>query len=1273
MSVRPTFVPVMLVAIAVSLFSSAALAQVQSHPLSQLFPIDLNLSLTGVNITNAGYVFFGTIGILVILRLGVLLLASNSLRTLSLTSPSFSRIKSIFPTSIFISSISLCKVLNSLRVLTGISVRTFIRLICHFKLLNVIPRWEGYLVLNPRFLFFLILSPSVIAITLFSSSALAQVQSHPVSQLFPADTNLNLTGVNITNVSYVFFGNNSVDTYLYRSGTNTLQTASHLVVTGGWVNSTNVNASAAAYAQTLYEAGQSLADRYLGISSQAANSQLLDNFDSAFFNPLNMTAYLIGINTTWLNATYINGTQINSTSVNASGTITANELVTRTLNLGWQNLTDYPTGCSAGQAVITIGDTLTCGEAGGGTNVSLLYGNNGTNWLPVNVTNGGILRLNVQQATSVEADKLDNFDSAFFNPLNMTAYLIGINTTWLNATYINGTQINSTSINVSGTLYANRTAFNGVTYTWPSADGNADQLLTTNAAGTLSWTTVSSTNNMTGYGTAGYVPLWFNTTSLNNSVIYQLGGNIGIGTATPGAALVVSGNVNVTNNISASIFSGLTGSTTRIRATGSTTGNGSNSSIYFLDSTGATKARLETGVTSTPGTGFDGDLIVTPSIISNIPNMTINNISAKISTTANSGQLLINLASTGGFYAGDEVLIIQMNGTGTGTFETRFISSVINSTYINLTANLANTYVENATSDAQVVRIPHYQNVFVKSGMTLTAPAWNNVSGTGGVLIFRAQNSVVIEANGTINMTGKGFNSSTPAGGIAGPASVKQGRNGTNGDGPGGGRGGTNGGIAGNSGGTSGGTGAGCCSGAGGGGSYAGGATNGTNGGNASGGAGGGGGAGGVNSSGPGSVNGSINGVADLSSSIFMGSGGGSGAGGNVGGNGSVAGGGGGAGGNGGAGGGIIIINAYTIINNGTIASNGASGARGVNGSNGVGGSSGGDGGGGGGSHGAPGGGGAGGSIWLNARTVILGNVTASGGIGGSSNESKSGNGGSGAGGLDDGESCTLQDGHGGGGAGGNINGTGGSRGFNSLCGSASNGKNGTATVNGNATGGTGGSGRIKCDGTCTGATAPASGSNGTYSAGGNPIGYGTLFIGSVVTDSADVAEYYRIIDQSIEPGDVAALGSQPRYPDQPGGPKIYGLKKTSQEYDQHAIGVVSTKPGIVLGSDDSQDQRLLALAGRTPVKASAENGPIEIGDALAPSSKPGTAMKATQAGQIIGYALEPLEQGEGKILAFVNVGYYVPAEEYKRIKSVLENLVERVGILERLVGANGK
>ncbi|MBU2527511.1 MAG: hypothetical protein KKC03_13015, partial [Bacteroidetes bacterium] len=53
---------------------------------------------------------------------------------------------------------------------------------------------------------------------------------------------------------------------------------------------------------------------------------------------------------------------------------------------------------------------------------------------------------------------------------------------------------------------------------------------------------------VTGSGTAWYIPMWNGTTSLNNSAIYQLGSNIGIGTTTPSHTFEVSGTFNISNS-----------------------------------------------------------------------------------------------------------------------------------------------------------------------------------------------------------------------------------------------------------------------------------------------------------------------------------------------------------------------------------------------------------------------------------------------------------------------------------------------------------------------------------------------------------------------------------------------------------------------------------------------------------------------------------------------------------------------------------------------------
>jgi len=134
----------------------------------------------------------------------------------------------------------------------------------------------------------------------------------------------------------------------------------------------------------------------------------------------------------------------------------------------------------------------------------------------------------------------------------------------------------------------------------------------------------------------------------------------------------------------------------------------------------------------------------------------------------------------------------------------------------------------------------------------------------------------------------------------------------------------------------------------------------------------------------------------------------------------------------------------------------------------------------------------------------------------------------------------------------------------------------------------------------------------------------------------ADVAE--RIdVSETVKPGDVVEID--------PANPGLY--RKAQEPYSSKVAGVISTAPAITLGNnfdpraDRWTDSRpLLALAGRVPVKATAENGPIEIGDFLTTSSTPGYAMRCGDldkcTGAILGKALEPLEEEIGVIMVQV-------------------------------------
>jgi len=140
----------------------------------------------------------------------------------------------------------------------------------------------------------------------------------------------------------------------------------------------------------------------------------------------------------------------------------------------------------------------------------------------------------------------------------------------------------------------------------------------------------------------------------------------------------------------------------------------------------------------------------------------------------------------------------------------------------------------------------------------------------------------------------------------------------------------------------------------------------------------------------------------------------------------------------------------------------------------------------------------------------------------------------------------------------------------------------------------------------------------------------------SVISGGADVAERINT-SEWVEKGNVVEID-----------PKHQGFfRKTRESYSTKVAGVISSNPGVILGNNRKnnwEDNRpMLALAGRVPVKAIAENGGIEVGDLLVSSSTPGYAMTCKEgskcAGAIIGKALEPLKGGKGKIMVQVSLG----------------------------------
>ena len=152
----------------------------------------------------------------------------------------------------------------------------------------------------------------------------------------------------------------------------------------------------------------------------------------------------------------------------------------------------------------------------------------------------------------------------------------------------------------------------------------------------------------------------------------------------------------------------------------------------------------------------------------------------------------------------------------------------------------------------------------------------------------------------------------------------------------------------------------------------------------------------------------------------------------------------------------------------------------------------------------------------------------------------------------------------------------------------------------------------------------------------------GDLTVTGSVTGSNITAQYQDLAEwvtssEELEPGMVVIVD-----PD-----RDNEVIASSQAYDTRVAGVVSPKPGLILGQG-GENRYMIAHTGRVKVKVDASSAPIHKGDLLVCSSQSGVAMKSKpialkgreihQPGTILGKALENLEEGQGEILVLLSL-----------------------------------
>jgi len=144
---------------------------------------------------------------------------------------------------------------------------------------------------------------------------------------------------------------------------------------------------------------------------------------------------------------------------------------------------------------------------------------------------------------------------------------------------------------------------------------------------------------------------------------------------------------------------------------------------------------------------------------------------------------------------------------------------------------------------------------------------------------------------------------------------------------------------------------------------------------------------------------------------------------------------------------------------------------------------------------------------------------------------------------------------------------------------------------------------------------------------------------GSLRFDLAEVTPVRK--EENLELGDVVCIDKEAKV----------RMRRSQKSYDSLVAGIVSDleTAAMIIGGDTTseenttiKDKKPIALVGRVLCKVNTENGPIEIGDLLVTSNKPGYAMKADinklKPGMVLGKAMESLKNGEGKIVVWITL-----------------------------------
>jgi len=302
-------------------------------------------------------------------------------------------------------------------------------------------------------------------------------------------------------------GSGAVDTNLYRSAANTLKTDDNLIV-GGWMNT----GSHVAVGGNLQVDG-----KIFGVVNGTPAGAGTTNYLSKWSSPSTVTDSIVYDDGA---TARINGSLDVFQNLNANAAITGGTLqISNAITAGSLDVTQG----------LTVLDTLTAtADASVGTNLAV--GNNLT------VGNDATVTGNLQVDGTITGDGLD-FDG-MIDGQGTTNYI----SKWTGESSVDDSIIydTGTKVGIGTTTPAASLDIGGGTAT--NIDGTDDLLIKGDLE--VDGSIYGDIDGvLDGSGTTNYIPRWSSESAVTDSIVYDTGTKVGIGTTTPAAGLDVGGGV----------------------------------------------------------------------------------------------------------------------------------------------------------------------------------------------------------------------------------------------------------------------------------------------------------------------------------------------------------------------------------------------------------------------------------------------------------------------------------------------------------------------------------------------------------------------------------------------------------------------------------------------------------------------------------------------------------------------------------------------------------